>query len=77
MTDDLNDLYGFGFREVEKIMTDEETPEYQAFMADCAKRCRCSTPIVCASVLQGGPCEDIQEDDRGVERYFDFDEYDE
>lgn len=37
-------------------LIEEQTPEYQAFLAECAKHCHCSMTI-CESVLAGGPCE--------------------
>lgn len=45
-----------------------ESEEYQAFVADCAKNCRC-THSVCAGILAGGFCDEIIEDDSDEENY--------
>ena len=38
-------------------------PEYQQFLEECAKHCRC-TYSICESVLAGAPCEErIESDD--------------
>lgn len=44
------------------------TPEYQGFLAECSKHCRC-THRVCDGVLAGGLCDMIIEDDRDEERF--------
>lgn len=46
-----------------------ETPEYQEFLAECAKHCRCKQRI-CAGVLAGGMCDNEGWDD---EMYLDDD----
>ena len=38
-------------------------PEYQAFVEEQAKYCRCSHDSPCAGVLAGGMCDDIQLDE--------------
>jgi len=37
---------------------DHDTPEYHAFLAECAKHCRC-THSICDGVLAGGMCDEI------------------
>lgn len=45
-----------------------DTPEYLAFVEDCAKHCRC-THTVCDGVLSSGICDEIiEEDDYDRER---------
>jgi hypothetical protein len=44
------------------------TPEYQAFLAECAKHCRC-THQICGGVLAGGFCDEIIEDDSEYEDF--------
>ncbi len=39
-----------------------DSEEYQAFVAECAKHCRC-THTVCGGVLAGGMCDELIEDD--------------
>lgn len=39
-----------------------ETPEYQEFVDECSKRCRCSRGV-CDGVLAGGFCDEIIEDE--------------
>ena len=39
-----------------------DTSEYQKFLADCAKRCRCTREI-CGGVLAGGLCDEMIEED--------------
>ena len=47
-------------------------PNYQAFVAEAAKHCHCDPFFgVCAGVLAGGFCDDMQLDD-----YDEFDEDD-
>ena len=44
--------------------TDEnpyDSDDYQRYLAECAKHCRCDHDI-CDSVLAGGPCEERQRD---------------
>ena len=45
-----------------------DSEEYQAFVAECAKHCRC-THTVCAGVLAGGFCDELIEDDQDEENY--------
>lgn len=45
-----------------------ESEEYQAFLAECLKDCRC-THSICDGVLAGGLCDEIIEDDRDEENY--------
>ena len=40
----------------------DDLPEYQEFLSECAKQCRCSMTI-CESVLCGAPCEERIERD--------------
>lgn len=44
-------------------------PEYQRWIAELAEKCTCSSPAVCAGLLAGGSCDDIQDqpDDRDDE----------
>lgn len=44
----------------------DESPEYEAFLVECAKHCRC-TYMICSGVLAGGFCDEIIEDDRDEE----------
>jgi hypothetical protein len=41
-----------------------DSPEYQRFVEDMAKHCRCSPPhdCPCAGVLAGGICDDLGND---------------
>lgn len=43
------------------IFTDDD-PSYQAFLADCARSCRCcrecGSDIPCAGVMAGGLCDE-------------------
>lgn len=41
-----------------------DDPNYQKFVAEQAKHCRC-TRGVCEGVLAGGPCDEDIEDDEG------------
>ena len=53
---------------------DYDTPEYQAFLAECAKHCRC-THDICEAVMAGAPCDERIEDDRDDYRYEDDEGY--
>ena len=45
-----------------------DSEEYQAFLSECAKHCRC-THSICDGVLAGGFCDEIIEDDSDEENY--------
>lgn len=48
----------------------ENDPDYQRYLADCAKHCRC-TFTLCGGVLAGGLCEEnIQYDEFPDEEYY-------
>lgn len=50
-------------------------PDYQRFVSEMAKFCRCTTDVVCGGVLAGGPCDDLHyNDDEDEDDFPDDDE---
>lgn len=54
-----------------------DAPEYHAYVAECAKHCRCAAQFTpCDSCLAGGICDEIREpqDEPDYDRDYDDDE---
>lgn len=53
-----------------------ESPDYQRFVADMAKHCRCTHNRPCDGVLAGGMCDGVIDDDDDFEWNDSDDDYD-